>query len=84
MNKETKQEIILTAKEYQILAYLLKHSNQIMTKEQIFEEVWGEPYIDGDKTLSVHLRHLRVKLERNPDNPAVIQTIRGIGYRVRQ
>ncbi|MDF7639887.1 response regulator transcription factor [Lactobacillus sp. ESL0791] len=84
MNEETKQEIVLTGKEYQILAYLVKHANQIMTKEQIFEDVWEEPYIDGDKTLSVHLRHLRIKLEQDPDKPTVIQTIRGIGYRVKQ
>ncbi|MNH46336.1 Sensory transduction protein regX3 [compost metagenome] len=54
-----------------------------MTKEQIYEAVWGEPYLEGDKTLMVHIRHLREKIERDPAAPEIIETIRGIGYRVR-
>lgn len=77
------EEIILTGKQFQIFSYLLRHPNQIMTKEQIFEAVWGEPYLDGDKTLMVHIRHLREKIERDPGNPEIIETIRGIGYRVK-
>ncbi|TBL79969.1 response regulator transcription factor [Paenibacillus thalictri] len=77
------EEIILTGKQFQIFSYLLRHSNQILTKEQIFEAVWGEPYIEGDKTLMVHIRHLREKIESDPGNPEIIETIRGIGYRVK-
>lgn len=43
----------------------------------------GEPYLEGDKTLMVHIRYLREKIERDPGNPEIIETIRGIGYRVR-
>ncbi|SIF59228.1 DNA-binding response regulator RegX3 [Mycobacteroides abscessus subsp. abscessus] len=64
--------------------YMLRHPNQILTKEQIFEAVWGEPYMDGDKTLMVHIRYLREKIEENPGSPAILETIRGIGYRVKQ
>ncbi|WP_246333729.1 response regulator transcription factor [Thermoactinomyces mirandus] len=78
------KEIILTGKQHQIFMYLLKHPNQILTKEQIYEAVWGEPYIEGDKTLMVHIRHLREKIEEDPGNPKIIETIRGIGYRVKQ
>lgn len=84
MNTQTGEEVALTAKEFQILAYLLQHPNQILTQEQIWESVWGEAYIVGDKALSVHIRHLREKLEQDPGAPEWIQTVRGIGYRVRQ
>lgn len=80
----TKEEIILTGKQYQILMYFLKHPNQILTKEQIYEAVWGESFIEGDKTLMVHIRYLREKIEVNPSTPEIIETIRGIGYRVKQ
>lgn len=56
---------------------------QIKTKEQIYESVWGEPYMEGDKTLMVHIRHLREKLEKDPAEPKIIETIRGVGYRVK-
>lgn len=82
-NRETGEEIMLTGKQFHIFQYLLRHLGQIMTKEQIYEAVWGEPYLDGDKTLMVHIRHMREKLERDPAAPEVIETIRGIGYRVR-
>ncbi|MGG6313346.1 response regulator transcription factor [Paenibacillus macerans] len=83
VDQETGEEIVLTGKQFHIFAYLLRHLGQILTKEQIYEAVWNEPYLDGDKTLMVHIRHLREKLERDPANPEVIETIRGIGYRVR-
>jgi DNA-binding response OmpR family regulator len=78
------EEIILTGKQYQIFMHFLKHPNQILTKEQIYEAVWGEQYMEGDKTLMVHIRYLREKIEKNPGSPEIIETIRGIGYRVKQ
>jgi len=81
---DTGKEILLTEKQFKIFHYLLKNSNQILTKEQIYENVWNQPYIEGDKTLSVHIRYLRQKLEQNPQCPVIIETIRGLGYRVRQ
>lgn len=79
----TGEEIVLTGKQFYIFQFLLRHLGQILTKEQIYEAVWGEPYLDGDKTLMVHIRHLREKLEINPAEPSIIETIRGIGYRVK-
>ena len=73
----------LTGKQHQIFMYLLQHQGRVMTKEQIYESVWGESYIEGDKTLMVHIRYLREKLERDPANPEIIETVRGLGYRVR-
>lgn len=83
VDQNTNEEIVLTGKQFYIFQYLLRHLGQIMTKEQIFEAVWGEPYLDGDKTLMVHIRHLREKIEQDPAAPEIIETIRGIGYRVR-
>lgn len=82
-NRDTGEEITLTGKQFHIFTYLLRHLGQILTKEQIYEAVWGESYIEGDKTLMVHIRYLREKIERNPAAPEVIETVRGIGYRVR-
>jgi DNA-binding response OmpR family regulator len=83
VQRDTGEEILLTGKQYHIFQYFLRHLGQIMTKEQIFEGVWGQPYIEGDKTLMVHIRYLREKLERDPAAPEIIETIRGIGYRVK-
>lgn len=77
------EEILLTGKQFHIFNYLLRHLGQIKTKEQIYEAVWGEPYMEGDKTLMVHIRHLREKLEQDPAEPKIIETIRGVGYRVK-
>jgi DNA-binding response OmpR family regulator len=83
VNHESGVEILLTGKQYHLFQFFLKHLNQILTKEQIYEGVWGERYIDGDKTLMVHIRYLREKIEKNPATPTIIETIRGIGYRVK-
>ena len=77
------EEILLTGKQYYIFQYFVRHLNQILTKEQLYEAVWGEEYMEGDKTLMVHIRHLREKIEKDPSNPTIIETIRGIGYRVK-
>jgi DNA-binding response OmpR family regulator len=82
-NRETGEEIMLTGKQFHIFSYLLRHLGHLLTKEQIYEAVWGESFIEGDKTLMVHIRYLREKIERNPAAPEIIETVRGIGYRVR-
>lgn len=82
-DERTGEDVILTGKQHQILTYFLRHPNRILTKEQIYEAVWGEPYLEGDKTLMVHIRHLREKLERDPGAPEILETIRGIGYRIK-
>ncbi|MBM7606348.1 DNA-binding response OmpR family regulator [Metabacillus crassostreae] len=82
-NTTTGEEILLTGKQHHIFSFFLQHLNQILTKEQLYEGVWKEPYIEGDKTLMVHIRFLREKIELNPSKPEIIETIRGIGYRVK-
>ncbi len=84
VEKETKKEISLTSKQIHIFQYLVRHAGQIVTKEQIYESVWGEAYFEGDKTLMVHIRYLREKIEKDAANPSIIETIRGIGYRLKR
>jgi len=61
MHTETDEEIQLTGKQFYLFQYFIRHLNQILTKEQLYEGVWGESYIEGDKTLVVHIRYLREK-----------------------
>ncbi|MEG0385969.1 MAG: response regulator transcription factor [Solibacillus sp.] len=83
MDSVTNKEIQLTSKQFYLFQYFIRHLNQILTKEQLYEGVWEEAYIEGDKTLMVHIRYLREKIELNPAKPLIIETIRGIGYRVK-
>lgn len=84
INTDTNEEIILTEKQFKIFQLLVQNSNHILTKEQIYSSVWKEPYIEGDKTLTVHIRYLRQRIEKDPQHPQIIETIRGLGYRVRR
>jgi DNA-binding response OmpR family regulator len=83
VNSISKEDIMLTGKQFHIFMYLADHLNQILTKKQIYEAVWKDTYIEGDKTLMVHIRHLREKIEIDPSRPQIIETIRGIGYRMK-
>lgn len=71
--------IPLKAKEFALLSCLYKHKNAIVTKEDLFDEVWGDAYY-GDGTLNVHIRKLREKLEDDPNEPKLIKTVWGTGY----
>ncbi|MEX6053576.1 response regulator transcription factor [Mammaliicoccus sciuri] len=70
----------LTSREYDLLAYFIKNKNQVLTKSQIYERVWGYSVSVDDNTLMVHIRTLRKKIEDDPNNPQLIQTVRGKGY----
>lgn len=75
-------EVKLTAKEYKLLLYLAENLNRIVNKERLCEVVWGEDYIGYDNTISVHVRHLREKLEKYPSKPQIIITVIGLGYKL--
>ncbi len=76
------EPVALTAKEYQLLLYLAQNPNRILSKLRICEEVWGEAYIGLENTITVHIHHLREKLEPNPGEPIYIQTVIGLGYKL--
>ena len=71
----------LKPKEFDLLVYLIKHKNQVLSRDQILESVWGWEYIGDSRTVDVHVRWLREKIEEDPSNPKRIITARGAGYR---
>ena len=75
-----KDTFILTAKEFDVLLLCAKHQGKILTKKQIYEAVWKEPYIYDDANIMSVISRLRKKIEPDPSNPTFIQTVKGIGY----
>ena len=76
------QELTLRYKEFELLSLLLHHVGQVVTRAELFDEVWGTDWLRDTRTLDVHVRWLREKVEANPSDPQFIQTVRGIGYRL--
>lgn len=75
------EEIDLTLKEFELLQILMENEGKVMTREILLDKIWGYEYIGETRTVDVHIRHLRKKVEEDDKNPRYIQTIRGIGYR---
>jgi len=74
-------EVALKPKEFDLLFYLAKHAGQVFTREQLLEHVWGYEFFGGSRTVDVHMRWLREKIERNPGQPRYLMTVRGVGYK---
>jgi DNA-binding response OmpR family regulator len=77
-----KRSIELTAKEFDLLEYLLNHPRQVLTRDQILEKVWGYDFMGDSNIIEVYIRYLRLKLEENGEK-RLIHTIRGVGYTLR-
>lgn len=75
------REILLTTKEFDLLAYLAANPNRVFTKDELFERIWGLDSQGDIATVTVHIRKLREKIESDPSNPTYIETIWGVGYR---
>ena len=74
-------KIELTAKEFDLLAMLMKNRGKVLTRDSLLDKVWGGEYFGDTRTVDVHVRYLRQKVEDDPDHPVLIQTVRGVGYR---
>lgn len=74
-------EVPCPAKEFELLLFLANHPNQIFTAGQLYERVWGYDSIGDEKTVSIHIMRLRKKIEKDVKQPALIVTLRGIGYK---
>jgi DNA-binding response OmpR family regulator len=74
-------ELSLRQKEYEILSLLMTNLGKAVTRERLFDEVWGTDWLGDTRTLDVHMSWLRAKIEADPANPVYLQTIRGVGYR---
>lgn len=74
------QEMELQPKQFELLTYLVRNRGTVLTRDQLLHNVWGYDYAGDTRTVDVHVRWLREKLEEDPANPKLIQTVRGVGY----
>lgn len=77
------QEVVLQPKQFDLLVYFLRNQGVVLSRDSILTHVWGYDYAGDTRTVDVHVRWLREKLEEDPANPTLIQTVRGVGYCLR-
>ena len=75
------EKVRLTAMEYKILEYLMRNMEKVLSSSQIYEAVWGEPSYSSEKTVTVHIKNLRDKIEINPKDPKYLKVVYGLGYK---
>jgi len=75
------EEVHLRRKEFELLALLIENPGRVLTRDTLIDRVWGTDYVGDTKTLDVHIKRLRTHVERDPSAPAIITTVRGVGYR---
>ncbi|MDO8672309.1 MAG: winged helix-turn-helix domain-containing protein, partial [Dehalococcoidia bacterium] len=75
------RRLTLKPKEFDLLAFLVAHRGQVLTRDQLLQRVWGYDYAGDTRTVDVHVRGLREKIEAFPSEPRLIETVRGVGYR---
>jgi DNA-binding response OmpR family regulator len=78
------REIALKPKEFDLLAFLMAHPGEVFSRDELLNRVWGYQFGAGSRTVDVHVRWLREKIEDEPSQPDLLQTIRGVGYRFRE
>ncbi len=76
------QKLTLRLKEFELLRLLMLRQGKVVTRAELFDLVWGTDWLGDTRTLDVHIRWLREKIEQNPSDPQYIQTVRGVGYRI--
>lgn len=76
------EHISLPLKEFDLLEYLMRNKGRVLTRGQLIDRVWGADYVGDTKTLDVHVKRLRSKIESDPANPARLVTVRGLGYKL--
>jgi two-component system response regulator RegX3 len=76
------EKVALPLKEFELLEFLMRNAGRVLTRIQIIDRIWGNDYVGDTKTLDVHIKRLRSKLEADPANPELIQTVRGLGYKM--
>ena len=69
-------------KEFELLEFLMRNAGRVLTRIQLIDRVWGSDYVGDTKTLDVHIKRLRAKIEVDPADPKIIQTVRGLGYKM--
>jgi two-component system response regulator RegX3 len=74
--------VSLPLKEFELLEFLMRNAGRVLTRIQLIDRVWGSDYVGDTKTLDVHVKRIRAKIESDPANPKIIQTVRGLGYKM--
>jgi two-component system response regulator RegX3 len=74
--------VSLPLKEFELLEFLMRNAGRVLTRMQLIDRVWGSDYVGDTKTLDVHIKRLRAKIEPDAANPTLIQTVRGLGYKM--
>jgi two-component system, OmpR family, response regulator RegX3 len=74
--------VSLPLKEFELLEFLMRNAGRVLTRIQLIDRVWGSDYVGDTKTLDVHIKRIRAKIEDDPANPKIIQTVRGLGYKM--
>lgn len=75
------EEINMPLKEFELLEVLMRNSGRVLTRGQLIDRVWGSDYFGDTKTLDVHIKRIRSRIEQNPSEPIMLVTVRGLGYR---
>jgi len=75
------ETVAMPLKEFDLLELLVRNAGRVLTRGQIIDRVWGSDYVGDTKTLDVHVKRLRAKIEEDPHHPALILTVRGLGYK---
>jgi two-component system response regulator RegX3 len=76
------QQVPMPLKEFELLAFLMRNRGRVLTRGQLIDRVWGADYVGDTKTLDVHVKRLRSKIEPDPTNPVCLLTVRGLGYKL--
>ncbi len=76
------KSVALPLKEFELLEFLMRNAGRVLTREQLIDRIWGSDYVGDTKTLDVHIKRLRAKFEKDSANPELIQTVRGLGYKM--
>ena len=75
------EEVAMPLREFELLELLMSHSGRVLTRGQLIDRVWGSDYYGDTKTLDVHIKRIRSRIEANPKEPKLVTTVRGVGYR---
>jgi two-component system response regulator RegX3 len=76
------QPVAFPLKEFELLELLLRNAGRVLTRGQLIDRVWGTDYVGDTKTLDVHVKRVRAKIEPDPGNPTLLVTVRGLGYKL--
>lgn len=76
------QSVFFPLKEFELLEYLMQNKGRVLTRHQLIDRIWGADYVGDTKTLDVHVKRVRAKIEEEPSHPKYLSTVRGLGYKI--